>query len=56
MKPVDLSSYTDLFSEYTELRVQENRTLNITIVNGNVMGNSRTTGSGISARTFSKGL
>ncbi len=56
MKSVDLSSYTDLFSEYTELRVQENRTLKIAIVNGNVMGNSRATGSGISARTFSKGL
>ncbi len=52
----DLGSYTDLFSEYTELRVQENRTLNVTIVNGDVMGNSRSASSGVSARTFSKGL
>ena len=56
MKPVDLGSYTDLFSEYTELRAQENRTLNVAIVNGTVMGNSRSSESGISARTFSKGL
>ncbi|MCK5115043.1 MAG: TldD/PmbA family protein [Candidatus Aegiribacteria sp.] len=56
MKPVELGSYTELFSEYTELRVQENRTLNIAIVDGDVMGNSRATGSGVSARTFSKGI
>ncbi|MEN8208407.1 MAG: TldD/PmbA family protein [Candidatus Fermentibacteria bacterium] len=56
MKPVDLSSYTNFFSEYTELRAQENRTLSVAVVNGDVMGNSRSTGSGISARTFSKGI
>ncbi len=56
MKTVDLGSYTELFSEYTELRIQENRSLNVAIVNGNVMGNNRSTASGISARTFSKGL
>ncbi len=56
MKPVELGSYTELFSEYTELRVQENRTLNVAIVNGDVMGNSRSAGSGVSARTFSKGV
>ena len=56
MKPVELGSYTELFSEYTELRAQENRTLSVAIVNGDVMGNSRSTGSGVSARTFSKGI
>lgn len=56
MIPVELGSYTDLFSEYTELRVQENRTLNVSIVNSDVTGNSRSAGSGVSARTFSKGL
>ena len=56
MKPVELGSYTELFSEYTELRVQENRTLNVATVDGDVMGNSRSTGSGVSARTFSKGI
>jgi len=56
MIPVELGSYTDLFSEYTELRVQENRSLSVSIVNGDVMGNSASTKSGVSARTFSKGL
>jgi TldD protein len=56
MIPVELGSYTDLFSEYTELRVQENRSLSVSIVNGDVMGNSGSTKSGVSARTFSKGL
>ncbi len=55
MVAVELGTYTDLFSEYTELRVQENRIMNVTVVNGDVMGNSRSTGSGVSARTFSKG-
>lgn len=52
----DLSSYTGLFSEYTELRVQENRSLGISMVNGDVMANSRSVVSGVSARTFSRGL
>ena len=56
MKPVELGSYTSLFSEYTELRAQENRSINVAVVNGDVMGNSRSAGSGISARTFSKGI
>ncbi|MFO8183430.1 MAG: TldD/PmbA family protein [Candidatus Aegiribacteria sp.] len=52
----DLSSYAGLFSEYTELRVQENRSLGISMVNGDVMANSRSTVSGVSARAFSRGL
>ncbi len=56
MIPVELDIYSDLFSEYTELRIQENRTLNVTIVNGDVMGNNRSARSGVSARTFTKGL
>ena len=56
MKSIELEGYTDLFSEYTELRVQENRSLRIRIVNGDVIVNSRTSSSGVSVRTFSKGL
>lgn len=52
----DLSSYAGLFSEYTELRVQENRTMGISMVNGDVMANSRSIVSGVSARAFSRGL
>lgn len=52
----DLSSYAELLSEYTELRVQENRSLGISMVNGDIMANSRSTVSGVSARAFSRGL
>lgn len=56
MKSIELEGYTGLFSEYTELRIQENRSLRIRIVNGDIMINNRTSISGVSARTFSKGL
>ena len=56
MNSIELEGYVDLFSEYTELRIQENRSLRIRIVNGDVVVNSRTSSSGVSARTFSKGL
>ena len=46
----DLTPYKKFFKEYTELRVQENRTTQISLVNGNVMGNATTAKSGISAR------
>ena len=56
MKKVELEKYADLFSEYTELRVQENRALNVSIVNGSVMSNSSSAKGGVSARSFSGGL
>lgn len=55
MKEIDITGYSRLFSGYTELRVQENRSTNITIVDGTLMGNSRSTESGVSARCWSKG-
>ena len=51
----DLSQYQDLFSEYTELRVQENRSLNILSVNGDILGNSKQTQNGVSARVYQNG-
>jgi len=56
MIPKDLSQYTKLFTEYTELRVQENRSVSIALVNGDVMGNDRSATSGVSARTYRNGL
>ena len=46
----DLRHYQQFFPEYTELRVQENRSVKITLVNGDVMVNNATVTSGISAR------
>ena len=48
--------FTPDFSEYTELRIQENSSLNIAFVNGNLMGNSRNVKSGISARVYKNGV
>ncbi len=51
----DLNVYRNYFNGYTELRVQENRTETISIVNGNIKENSKNTTSGISARVFKNG-
>lgn len=48
----DLNQFKEKFTEYTELRVQENRTANITIVNGDVSNNNSSVKSGISVRVF----
>jgi len=51
-----IDSYKQLFTEYTELRVQENKTISISLVNGDVVRNSRTAVGGVSARVFKNGL
>ena len=55
MNRLDLTKYSDLFTGYTELRVQENRNNGIVLVDGNILGNSRASASGVSARTYVKG-
>ncbi len=52
----ELVGYRKLFSEYTELRVQNNRSMRVTMVNGDIMGNSVSITGGTSARTYSGGL
>ncbi len=51
----DLHNYRGLFKARTELRVQENRTVNIIFVKGNNTLNSRSQRGGISARVYSNG-
>ena len=51
----DLNQYSDFFSEYTELRMQENRNNRISMVNGDVMGNSISSSSGVSSRVYKEG-
>jgi TldD protein len=51
----DLSAHKNEFSEYTELRVQENRSTRIVLVNGDTTANEKITISGVSARVYSKG-
>ncbi|RKZ04461.1 TldD/PmbA family protein [Candidatus Fermentibacteria bacterium] len=50
-----LRKYANLFSGYTELRLQENRTSRISVVDGTVMGNSSSSESGVSARSYKGG-
>lgn len=52
----DLRSYSHLFKDYTELRAQENRQTVITMVNGDIMGNQKSTTGGISARVYKQGV
>ncbi len=52
----DISSYSSVFSkDYTELRVQENRSVNITLLNGDVISNDSSARSCVSSRTFKDG-
>ena len=51
----DLSKYAELFKSYTEIRVQENRSNHLTMVNGDLMGNSKQSQSGVSARCYHNG-
>lgn len=55
MHSLDLHGYAKLFTSYTELRAQENRTVRIDFVKGNNTRNSRSSTSGISARVHSDG-
>ena len=52
----DISSYSSIFSkDYTELRFQENRSINITLLNGDIVSNDSSAKSGVSSRTFKDG-
>jgi TldD protein len=52
----DITGYIQDFSEYTELRIQENTHLSIGFLNGNLISNSRSVTSGISARVYRNGV
>ena len=52
---MDLKKYTRNFSHYTELRVQENRSVNITLLGGNVAVNDHKSVKGMSARVYKNG-
>jgi len=51
----NLSKFSHLFSDYTELRIQENVMVRIVIVNGNITVNTHKAESGVSARVFKNG-
>lgn len=55
MKSHNLEGYIDLLPDYSELRAQENASVQIRVLNGSVSTNTCNTTSGVSARTFNKG-
>jgi len=56
MRYEGIGRHAALFKEYTEMRVQENRTMRISLLNGDVVGNSRGAQAGVSARSFKDGV
>jgi len=51
----DLKPHSQLFTEYTELRVQENRNNRMVLVNGDLRSNVNSAAGGISVRVFKNG-
>ncbi|MDD4155108.1 MAG: hypothetical protein PHY08_00875 [Candidatus Cloacimonetes bacterium] len=51
----DIQSFRSLFSKYTELRVQENRTGYLTLLKGDLINNTSAAIKGVSARVFDQG-
>lgn len=52
---IDLKRFSNHFKGYTELRLQENVTQNIALLNGDVVGNSKSRSGGVSSRVFDAG-
>ena len=56
MKYDDLKRHEALFSEYTELRVQQNTGAQVVSVNGDIVRNVQSKQAGVSARAFKDGV
>ncbi len=51
----EIQSFKKLFSKYTELRIQENRNVYLTLLKGDLTNNTSSAIKGISARVFDQG-
>jgi TldD protein len=56
MQYQDIGRHAGLFTEYTELRVQRNRSSTVALLKGDVMLNDRSSTGGVSARVFKDGV
>ncbi|MCL2043280.1 MAG: TldD/PmbA family protein [Treponema sp.] len=56
MKFAQLEHFAGNFPEYMEIRAQENTSTGISILNGNIVNNSRNVQNGVSARVFKNGV
>jgi TldD protein len=55
IEELDLARYSNQFSSYTELRLHENTSMQIALLNGDVVSNTRDTSGGVSSRVFEQG-
>ncbi len=55
MEPAELRTHAHLFDDYTELRVQQNRNVGLTMINGDLVRNARSVQGGVSARVARAG-
>ena len=51
----NLNIYKKSFDYYTELRIQENRSLRLGLLNGNLVSNDQSSESGVSSRVYKDG-
>ena len=56
LREMNISSYGNRFNGYTELRLQRNSNLRISLLNGDVVANAKSVDSGVSARAFQSGV
>ncbi len=56
LRDQNLAAYHNRFDSYTELRLQKNSNLRISVLNGDVVSNAKSADSGVSARVFRGGV
>ena len=56
IRETNLTVYGNRFNAYTELRLQRNRSTQISLLNGDVVSNTKTSDGGVSARVFKDGV
>jgi TldD protein len=56
VREVNLAVYGNRFNAYTELRLQRNRSTQISLLNGDVVANAQSSDGGVSARVFKDGV
>jgi len=56
LREVNLAAFGNRMSGYMELRLQRNRNLRVSLMNGDVVANSKSVDGGVSARAFADGV
>jgi TldD protein len=56
IRETNLAVYSNRLNAYTELRLQRNRSTQISLLNGDVVANTQTSDGGVSARVFKDGV